>query len=268
MRSTCEPAAELILGRNRAISLGVRRIYPEPAQARQDNRGQPRRSGHGSRFPWCTVGLIETEIGTGSGTMIGRRLVLTASHVVVWKKETAGWMKFTPAAYGGGAPFGEGWAERVISWRANGKRMNDDETAFDYAVLVLDRPLGELAGYAGFRTFNKSWLGGRYWQNLGYPDDIGGGTNPSFSNRGAIAAADDFTFSQQTAYLLGNFIDYQPGQSGGPYWGWWDEEPWPRVVGVASTLPDAPAEDISGDNEGGGGPALSALLGYARSTYP
>ena len=220
-------------------------------------------------FPWCTVGLIETENGWGSGTMIGRRLVLTASHVVVWKTNSAGWMKFTPAAFGGTTPpFGHAWAERVIYWRKNGHRMNDDETAFDYAVLVLDRGLGELTGYAGFRTFDTAWLAGRYWQNLGYPGDIGGGTKPSFSNSGAISSVDDFTSQQQTAYLLGNFIDYQPGQSGGPYWGWWGEEPWPRVIGTASTLPDTPSNDTSGDNEGGGGPALSSLVAYARTQYP
>jgi V8-like Glu-specific endopeptidase len=219
-------------------------------------------------FPWCTVGLIETERGWGSGTMIGRRLVLTASHVVVWKEDSAGWMKFTPAAFGGTAPFGHAWAERVIYWRGNGTRMNDDETAFDYAVLVLDSPMGELTGYAGYRTYDQAWNDKGYWQNLGYPGDIGGGTNPSFSNSGAIRSVDEFAFQQQTAYLLGNFIDYQPGQSGGPYWGWWGEEPWPRVVGTASTLPDTPAENTAGDNEGGGGPALSALLAYARANYP
>ena len=31
-------------------------------------------------------------------------LVLTASHVVVWKTDSAGWMKFTPAAFVGMAP--------------------------------------------------------------------------------------------------------------------------------------------------------------------
>jgi V8-like Glu-specific endopeptidase len=220
-------------------------------------------------FPWCTVGLIETEDGWGSGTMIGRRLVLTASHFVVWKKESAGWMKFTPAASGGTTPpFGHGWAERVIYWKANGRRMNDNETAFDYAVLVLDQGLGELTGYAGYRTFDEEWVDKRYWQNLGYPEDIGGGTKPSFSNSGSVSSVAEFTSQQQTAFLLGNFIDYQPGQSGGPYWGWWGDEPWPRVIGTASTLPDTPSPDTSGDNEGGGGPALSSLIGYARSHYP
>jgi V8-like Glu-specific endopeptidase len=219
-------------------------------------------------FPWCTVGLIETENGWGSGTMIGRRLVLTASHVVVWKRNSAGWMKFTPGAFGGGAQFGHAWAERVIYWKKNGNRMNDDETAFDYAVLVLDRGLGDLTGYAGYRTFSKSWVNGKYWQNLGYPGDIGGGTKPSFAGGGAISSTADFASQGQTAYLLGNFIDYMAGQSGGPYWGWWGDEPWPRVIGTASTLPDKPGESTAGDNEGGGGPALTVLLDYARAHYP
>jgi hypothetical protein len=49
--------------------------------------------------------------------------------------------------------------------------------------------------------------------------------------------------------------------------GWWGEEPWPRVIGTASTLPDTPSNDMSGDNEGGGGPALSSLIAYARTQY-
>jgi V8-like Glu-specific endopeptidase len=157
-------------------------------------------------FPWSTVGLMETENGWGSGTMIGRRLVLTASHVVVWKTDSAGWMKFTPAAFVGMAPFGHGWAERVICWKRNGHRMNDDETAFDYAVVVLDQGLGDPSGYAGFRTFDKAWLNGNYWQNLGYPGDIGGGSKPSFSGSGAISSAGDFTSQQQTAYLLATLL--------------------------------------------------------------
>jgi hypothetical protein len=48
--------------------------------------------------------------------------------------------------------------------------------------------------------------------------------------------------------------------------GWWGEEkPWPRLIGTASTLPDTPSNDMSGDKEGGGGPALSSLIAYART---
>ena len=49
--------------------------------------------------------------------------------------------------------------------------------------------------------------------------------------------------------------------------GWWGEEPWPRVSGTASTLPDTPSNDMSGANEGGSGPALSSLIAYARTQY-
>jgi hypothetical protein len=67
---------------------------------------------------------------------------------------------------------------------------------------------------------------------------------------------------------MGNFIDTFPGHSGGPYWGWWGEEPWPRLVGTDSTSPKTPGTDKSGDNEAGGGPALSSLITYARQKYP
>ena len=30
---------------------------------------------------------------------------------------------------------------------------------------------------------------------------------------------------------MGHFMDTARGHSGGPYWGWWGDEPWPRVVG-------------------------------------
>jgi hypothetical protein len=49
-----------------------------------------------------------------------------------------------------------------------------------------------------------------------------------------------------------------------------DYEPWPGVVGAHSTssfvCPPAPS-DTSGDNEFGGGPALSNLISWARSNY-
>ncbi|MDH3708097.1 MAG: hypothetical protein OES57_18680, partial [Acidimicrobiia bacterium] len=72
----------------------------------------------------------------------------------------------------------------------------------------------------------------------------------------------------QTGYVLGHFNDITPGHSGGPVWGWWGDEPWPRVVGVNSAEANTPAFTTSGDNEFGGGPGLSALITWARSNYP
>ncbi|WP_148081909.1 hypothetical protein [Streptomyces botrytidirepellens] len=35
-------------------------------------------------FPWCTAGRVETAGGSCTGTMIGRRLMVTGSHCMQW----------------------------------------------------------------------------------------------------------------------------------------------------------------------------------------
>ncbi|RNG30752.1 hypothetical protein EEJ42_09480 [Streptomyces botrytidirepellens] len=71
-----------------------------------------------------------------------------------------------------------------------------------------------------------------------------------------------------SGYVLGHFMDTSGGHSGGPYGGWWGEEPWPRLIGTDSTSPQRPGNDTKGDNEAGGGLALSALISYDRQRYP
>jgi hypothetical protein len=63
-------------------------------------------------------------------------------------------------------------------------------------------------------------------------------------------------------------MDVTPGHSGGAVWGWFDQEPWPRVVAVQSAEANCPITSDTQFNCAGGGPALSALIAYARSAYP
>jgi V8-like Glu-specific endopeptidase len=223
-----------------------------------------------TRFPWCTVGRVDTPILYGSGVMIGARLMLTAGHLIDWGRDggDAGWVRFRPSYVQGSAPFGEAWATHIVYWRENDNWLTDDETAFDYVVCVLDRRLGGVVGYAGYRTYRDRWNSGRYWQNLGYPTDIGTGERPAFQTDGTIESVGQFALSGQTGFVLGSFDDLMPGHSGGPVWGWWGEEPWPRVVGVFSTLPVTPAKTSPGDNEYAGGPAMSSLIAWARTNFP
>ena len=119
-------------------------------------------------FPWRTTGLIRTAGGRCSGTTIGRRLVLTASHCINWGTggANAGWVTFTPGYYDGFAPWGEIAANQVIYWNQAPSSLTDRETAFDYVVLVMDDPIGATLGYPGYRSYDDDWNGGGVLQDL------------------------------------------------------------------------------------------------------
>lgn len=63
-------------------------------------------------------------------------------------------------------------------------------------------------------------------------------------------------------------MDATPGQSGGTVWGWFGDEPWPRVVAVQSAEANCPITSDTQFNFAGGGPALTALIVHARNKYP
>jgi V8-like Glu-specific endopeptidase len=226
---------------------------------------------HDTAFPWCTVGRVDSSRGYCAGVTIGSRLLLTCNHVIQWNADgTCGWVRFRPAFYNNNAPFGEAWATNVIWWLKTtpGDGLSDKETAFDYVVCVLDTRIGDIVGYPGYRTYNDDWNGGSYWQHMGYPSDLSGGVRPAFQGGCVISSKSNESTSGETGYVLGHFNDIVAGHSGGPVWGWWDDEPWPRVVGVQSAEATVPANNTSGDNEFGGGPALSDLTSWSRSNYP
>lgn len=222
-------------------------------------------------FPWCTCGRVETGAGWGSGVMIGPRHIMTASHVMNWGTGgSVGWLRFTPLFFDGSAPFGTANGTQVYSWL----RADDDgdgvigatETAFDYVVVTLDRRLGEnLTGWMGARGYSTSWTGEDYWAHIGYPSDVAGGQRPVF-----IGYEDfDSTFERSTmgrdSYGIRHRIDVVGGQSGGPYFGWWSDEPWPRVVGIQSTENWGGS---TGPNTCGGGDPLSEIINFARAQDP
>jgi V8-like Glu-specific endopeptidase len=226
-------------------------------------------------FPWRTTGKVRTVGQWGSGTTIGPRHVLTASHVVNWTGGSGGgvaWLTFTPGYFDGSGPWGEIAATNVIYWLQAPGSLTDQQTAFDYVVLVMEDRIGDIVGYPGYRTYDDDWNGGSYWQIIGYPGELSSGERPAFQGGGVVSTVQSQSLSGQTGHVMGHFNDFTPGQSGGAIWGWWDGEPWPRVVGVGSTIGSTavqtPTGSTTGDNEYGGGPALSALISWARSNFP
>lgn len=226
-------------------------------------------------FPWCTIGKVRTAGGWGSGITIGPRHVLTASHVVNWDRDkdgNVGWASFTPGYFDGRGPWGEIAVEEVIFWEEAPGSLSDEETAFDYVVLLTAERIGETLGYAGYRVYNDDWSGQSFWQYTGYPGELASGERPAFQGDAVISSRQEFDLNGNTGYVLGHFNEFTPGQSGGSAWGWWADEPWPRVVGVGSTIGSTavakPSGTTEGDNEYGGGPALSSIISWARANRP
>lgn len=224
-------------------------------------------------YPWSTVGRVGTTSGGAcTGTMVGRNLLLTGGHCMQWNDDgTIGSFSFTPAFFNGDAPFGTAWATRVYYWmQAEGPGLSDLESAYDYVVAVLNTNIGDSTGYAGYRVYNPSWNGGNYWQNTGYPGGLTAAQRPAFSEGGSIdtVEVEDIADAPEAA-VLGNRIDMEPGHSGGAYWGWWEDENFPRIVGVCSAEAGTPTSSGTlGDNDAGGGQALWDLISYVRTNEP
>jgi hypothetical protein len=192
-----------------------------------------------SGYPWQCIGRIFAYTDpysfnwtwTASGVLVGRNVVLTASHAVPWESNPA-MIQFVPAYFNGVSTLGPNIASYVDAASAYYQEPAEpDRAAWDFAVLRLADPLGDSLGWFGSRTYDDGWNDGNYWTMVGYPLDIAGGEQPSWQN--GISFHDDDEDSDAME-LETNNGDATPGDSGGPFFGWWDGDDGPSVVGVVS----------------------------------
>jgi V8-like Glu-specific endopeptidase len=179
--------------------------------------------------------------------------------MMTWNPDnTVNQVTFTPSYYNGNAPFGNAG---IIHWYAYrkvvGPTLSVADTEEDYVCLVLDQRLGDLCGWMGTIGYDTSWNGLTDWDHIGYPGDLGGGTEPSF--QGSIAI--NWTVGGSSDEYLAQQADVWPGQSGGPFFDWFDSNPWPSVVGVQSA-------QNSSTNSAGGGNDIPNMVNQARSDFP
>ena len=210
-------------------------------------------------YPWCTTGLVETNRGSGSGTMIGPRHLLTVSHVIDWTAPpgfAADWVRFTPSYFDGSAPFGQSYGTNIYWYvQEDGDGfISGNEGLFDYVVVVLDRRLGEQTGWMGARGYDDDWDSLAAWSHIGYPADLNSGQRPTFQGGFVMDGTD------ADAQEILHHADVFPGQSGGPMFGWWSGDVGPRVVAVQSWQNGT-------DNGASGSMDLRDLVALARTDF-
>lgn len=220
-------------------------------------------------WPWGLVGKVFNSNGkVGTGALIGDRLVATAGHMVPWGKQ-GWWMRFVPDYYDGSSLHGPGFQSYVSD--ARGWDVDGDVTGYDWAVLRLYEPLGDWLGYFGYNGFSSSWLNQSRWTLLGYPSSVANGRRPS---RQFGASVNDIDSDSHGGSELETRADATPGNSGGPYFGWFDGDP--RLVGVVSgeetdwTPGPWPWEwgDTERNNVIAGGSGFTAMMAWGRSNWP
>jgi V8-like Glu-specific endopeptidase len=212
-------------------------------------------------FPWLLTGkIITSDNQSGSGVLIGDRLVLTARHVLPWNSIATGnwWMKFTPHYFDGTEPFGSSFASDARYYGTDDSEFN---LSHDYAILRLFEPLGHQLGYLGTTTFDDDWRNLNVWSNIGYPFDVGGAERPAVQNFQPME--DDY--EDDDGQTMETEASLNHGNSGGPFFAWFENGTQVRACGVVSSEVSFNGDT---DNSVSGGDNLVNIVDWARANWP
>ncbi|HSR32082.1 MAG TPA: hypothetical protein VLY63_16090, partial [Anaerolineae bacterium] len=204
-------------------------------------------------FPWRTVTKLFMTFPNGasggcSGAIIGCAdghgyHILTAGHCI-YSHGNGGWatsVKIFPGLDGSYAPYNYAWATNLRSYTG---WTNSAMTEHDWAMVTLDRNVGDFTGWMGRITASSSnsmYTGTA--NTAGYPCNVAGGTctNPVTPSNTQWFDADSGRTA--TEYNHWYWMDTQPGQSGSPVWRYVDPD---RHIMTVHTS----GNDGSGSNHG------------------
>lgn len=137
-----------------------------------------------TRYPYKCIGKVYSgwgqNLGTqqeGTGVLVGRNLMLTASHILPGNHANW-WIRFVPAYNNGAKPFGESFVESY-TWEWDSQLATNNASGNDNAICELFTPLGDKCGWMGSEwTEGTDWYYNAQRTSIGYPLDSFGGEVP------------------------------------------------------------------------------------------
>lgn len=218
-----------------------------------------------SSWPWGLVGRIFNNRGySGTGTLVGDRIVITAGHMVPWG-DSPWWMRFVPAYFNGTSLYGAGVESYVSDVRGYDVQVTSQGMigASYGCTNHSDRHLATLATTAT-PQIGMICLSGVI---LATPD-IDNAEEPSFQQGYTINDTDGDSNGGEE--LETENCDLYFGNSGGPIFAWWNNGTDPRIVGVVSGQETEYKFPIftRNDNVFASGDGFVNMSGWGRSNWP